>query len=99
MTGERVPAAAAGSITVELPGDAAEPWCLLSEGALVVWPRGSTYDAGAGEVRGGSGRLPGRVGETVEGGGMVLEPPSSDTLDDVDRAGCEPTDAVLHQYG
>ncbi|WP_157873433.1 hypothetical protein [Kineococcus radiotolerans] len=89
----------ASSLTVTLPEDPAEPWCLLSDGALVVWPRGSTYDVAAGEVRSGSGRLLGKVGERVEGGGLVAESPSWDTLDDVDWAGCTPTDPVLHQYG
>ena len=89
----------AGSITMILPEDPAEPWCLLDAGALIVWPKGSSYDVAAGEVRSESGRLLGKVGESVEGGGMVGEPPSSDTLDDVDWAGCTPTDPVLHQYG
>ncbi|MBB2899424.1 hypothetical protein FHR75_000212 [Kineococcus radiotolerans] len=29
----------------------------------------------------------------------MAESPSWDTLDDVDWAGCTPTDPVLHQYG
>lgn len=89
----------AGSITVTLPQDPAEPWCLLDGDALIVWPAGSTYDVAAGEVRSESGHLLGKVGESVDGGGMVGESPSSDTLDDVDWAGCTPTDQVLHQYG
>ncbi|WP_432524285.1 hypothetical protein [Kineococcus sp. SYSU DK006] len=89
----------AGSITVTLPEDPTEPWCLLDGSALIVWPKGSTYDVAAGEVRSESGRLLGKVGESVEGGGMVGESPSWDTLDDVDWAGCTPTDPVLHQYG
>ncbi|NAZ81179.1 hypothetical protein GTR02_05050 [Kineococcus sp. R8] len=89
----------AGSITLTVPESPTEPWCLLSNGSLVVWPEGSSYDVAAGEVRDRSGNLRGKLGETVEGGGMVDEPPSSDTLDDVDWAGCTPTDPVLHQYG
>ncbi|WP_432510042.1 hypothetical protein [Kineococcus sp. SYSU DK001] len=98
-TRHRSSPANAGSITVSLPEEPAEPWCLLDGDALIVWPRGSTYDVEAGEVRSESGRLLGKVGESVEGGGMVGEPPSSDTLDDVDWAGCTPTETVLHQYG
>jgi len=89
----------AGSLALTPPAESAKPWCLLSRGALVVWPRGSTYDAAAGEVRDRSGDLLARLGETVEGGGMVGESPSSPTLDHVDWAGCTPTDQVLHQYG
>jgi hypothetical protein len=89
----------AGSLALTLPEASGEPWCLLSGGALVVWPRGSTYDVAAGEVRDRSGDLLGRVGDTIEGGGMVGESPSSSTLDDVDWAGCTPADEVLHQYG
>lgn len=88
-----------GSLTLTVPEDPAEPWCLLDDGALVVWPAGSTYDVAAGEVHSGSGRLLGKVGETVEGGGMISEPLSSDTLGNVDWADCTATDPVLHQYG
>lgn len=91
--------AIAGPITLAVPQAPAEPWCLLSDGALVVWPKGSTYDASTGEVRDRTGTLRARVGETVEGGGAVGEPASSSQLDDVDWAGCEPTDEVPHQYG
>jgi len=91
--------AIAGSLELSLPEESAKPWCLLSGGALVVWPRGSNYDAATGEVRDRSGHLLGRIGETIEGGGMVGESPSSSTLDDVDWAGCAPADQVLHQYG
>lgn len=45
----------AGSLALTLPEGSAKPWCLLSDGALVVWPRGSTYDVAAGEVRNRSG--------------------------------------------
>ena len=89
----------AASISLTVPQEPAEPWCLLSDGALVVWPEGSTYDVAAGEVSDESGRLLGKVGESVEGGGLVEESPSSDTLEKTDWAGCTPTDTVLHQYG
>jgi hypothetical protein len=89
----------AGSITLEVPADPERPWCLLSDGVLVVWPRGSSYDVAVGEVRDRSGDLLGKVGESVEGGGMVQEGPSWDTLDGVDWAGCPHDDDVLHQYG
>jgi len=95
---DAVPANAA-PITLTLPADPAEPWCLRSGGDLVVWPSGSSYDVATGEVRDGSGTLLGRVGETVQGGGAVGEAPTSETLDDVDWAGCVPTDRVLHQDG
>ncbi|WP_432489434.1 hypothetical protein [Kineococcus sp. SYSU DK018] len=87
------------SITLAVPQAPAPPHCLLSDGLLVVWPGGSTYDVANGEVHDRDGDLLGRVGESVSGGGALSEPSSSDTLEDVDWAGCTPTGDVLHQYG